>query len=211
MDEYYHIDQKIISILLGQPEDSDAVFEYMDKFDKKIAEQSDPIIFEYFKEQGMSNQEMQDELKRLMDSNLSDESKLLDDELQRRLGEIQQNLVKQIYAYYSTKLPVETKQQLNEYLASIQNEVNQNFETEKRIYEEVIQKLEREYEEQGSIKSADEAEQERLLAELKEYEVEENDISNDESSVQQVAPQTQTRPIQVQLTQTPNVDPVLGI
>lgn len=211
MDEYYHIDQKIIGMLLGQAEDSDAVFEYMDKFDKKIAEQSDSVIFQYFKEQGMSNQEMQDELKRLMDSNLSDESRLLDDELQRRLGEVQQNLVKQIYAYYSSKLPVETKQQLNEYLASLQNEVNQNFEAEKRIYEEVIQKLEKEYEEQGSIKPADETEQERLLAELKEYEVEESEIPTDESSVQQVAPQTQPRPIQVQLTQTPNVDPVLGV
>jgi DNA replication protein DnaD len=195
----YLIDKKLISLFLGVEETDSAVADYLDKYEKKIIEITDNAIYNYLKEdQGLSDDEIRLELQRFAENKLSEDSRLLDNMLHLGLTQKIEIFNKQIYDYYRERLSEEQKAKVNEYIATIQSQINADFEEDKEIFEEVLAEVVSEYNSTGTVKSWEEFSSSQSV---------------DESSVQQVSPaeQTQSRPIQIQLTQKPNVDPVLGI
>jgi len=193
----YIVDTEIVALILNKPIDDESVALYMNKYIDKIAGITDKVIYAHLsRNHKYTDIQIKEELERMANERLEDDSPLFDTDLEMKIDQKVNEFNEQIYLYYRSRLSDDQKEKINMHIREIQVEIDRLYDEEKAVVNEVLDEVLDEYKTTGTVQPWDDS---------KEVDKEQ---MGDEVSVQQVSPKKQ---ITVNLTQTPNVDPVLGV
>ncbi len=201
----YLIDRELISLMLQKPSESAEVEDYVQKYQVKIAGITDEVVYEYLKnEESMNDEEIKAELVGFAEGKMRQDSPFYNQSLMILIDQAVDSFNKQIYEYYQEKLPAEQKQKINNYIAQVQVEADKGFEEQQKMVNELLDEISDEYKQNGSIASWEEVKG--------KYQIEQTTKEDEVSKIEQVdGEQIPQRKVEVKLTQSPNIDPVLGI
>lgn len=153
------IDQKIISLFLGLPEDDVQVFNLLVEYNKKVFEILTNLSNNFYSQAGWTSEQIKAELDRLQNDPFSEEDNKLfmDERFVQQFDEKVNEYNRLIYKMYKDRVSPEQEAEIENYISLKQQTIDEAAMVDQYMLDQVLDKLLEEHNKNGKILSAEEA------------------------------------------------------